>query len=258
MATMPMFPLGTVLMPTGILPLHVFEPRYRRLVEDCLAAPVPEFGVAMIERGSEVGGGDHRSRIATIARIVQGGQYPDGRYGLITIGTRRVQITEWLPDDPYPIADVVDWPDSAAGESVSERALSLVLSDVRRVAALAIELGEAQGDLDVELSDDATIASYQLANLAPFGASDRFALLAAPGPLKRVSLLRRFLAEREDSLRFQLLNGQRRSSGGLDPDDFPDEFGDEFGGDFNGGSDGGSDGDGDGGDAPDDGSGGAS
>lgn len=58
MAVMPMFPLGTVLLPGAILPLHVFEPRYQQLVRDCLDAPEHEFGVVLIDRGSEVGGGD--------------------------------------------------------------------------------------------------------------------------------------------------------------------------------------------------------
>ena len=64
MAVLPMFPLGTVLLPGGVLPLHVFEPRYRQLVIDCLADDTgePEFGVTMIERGSEVGGGDQRTQ----------------------------------------------------------------------------------------------------------------------------------------------------------------------------------------------------
>ena len=71
MTRMAMFPLGTVLLPTGILPLHVFELRYRRMIEECLAADTPEFGVVMIERGREVGGGDQRSHVGTVARIVQ-------------------------------------------------------------------------------------------------------------------------------------------------------------------------------------------
>ena len=63
MAVLPMFPLGTVLLPGAVLPLHVFEPRYRQLVQDCLAGE-PEFGVVLIERGSEVGGGDQRATSA--------------------------------------------------------------------------------------------------------------------------------------------------------------------------------------------------
>ena len=65
-----MFPLGTVLLPFAHLPLHIFEPRYRALVKDCLAGD-GEFGVVLIERGHEVGGGDVRFGVGTVARIVQ-------------------------------------------------------------------------------------------------------------------------------------------------------------------------------------------
>ncbi len=57
---LPMFPLSAVLFPYASMPLHVFEPRYRALMRDCLAGD-PRFGVVLIERGSEVGGGDQRS-----------------------------------------------------------------------------------------------------------------------------------------------------------------------------------------------------
>ena len=68
---LPMFPLGNVVLPGELLPLNVFEPRYRQLVLDCLAADVPEFGVVLIERGSEVGGGDVRASIGTVTRIAR-------------------------------------------------------------------------------------------------------------------------------------------------------------------------------------------
>ena len=64
-----MFPLGTVLFPSGVLPLRVFEPRYRDMLEDLLSGN-REFGVVLIERGSEVGGGEVRSGIGTMARIL--------------------------------------------------------------------------------------------------------------------------------------------------------------------------------------------
>ena len=68
-----MFPLGSVLFPHAVLPLHVFEPRYLALVERCLAGD-QEFGVVLIERGSEVGGGDVRFSVGTVTRIVQIGR----------------------------------------------------------------------------------------------------------------------------------------------------------------------------------------
>ena len=84
-----MFPLGTVLVPSLALPLHVFEGRYRALVRHCLAGD-REFGVVLIERGSEVGGGDERFGVGTVARIAEAAQFPDGRWALITIGDRSV------------------------------------------------------------------------------------------------------------------------------------------------------------------------
>ena len=104
---LPMFPLGTVLLPHGLLPLHIFEPRYRALVDTCLARePEPDFGVVLIERGSEVGGGDTRFGVGTVARIVEASRFDDGRYALLARGISRCAVREWLPDDPYPQARV--------------------------------------------------------------------------------------------------------------------------------------------------------
>ena len=100
-----MFPLSTVLFPGGELPLHIFEPRYLALTADCLGED-REFGVVMISRGRETGGGDERVDMGTVARIDRGSQLPDNRLFLETRGIRRVRVHEWLPDDPYPQAMV--------------------------------------------------------------------------------------------------------------------------------------------------------
>src|SRR6478752_3521250 len=102
-----MFPLGTVLFPHALLPLRVFEARYRLMTERALRGD-GEFGVVLIERGSEVGGGDTRFDVGTVARIVRAQQLPDGGFALATVGIRRIRVTAWLVDDPYPQAEVVD------------------------------------------------------------------------------------------------------------------------------------------------------
>src|SRR3984893_35674 len=102
---LPMFPLGTVLFPHAVLPLHVFEPRYRLLTERCLADDAV-FGVVLIERGSEGGGGDLLFDVGTAARIVQAARVEDGRWVLVAVGEQRVRVERWLPDDPYPLAQV--------------------------------------------------------------------------------------------------------------------------------------------------------
>src|SRR5687767_5279898 len=104
MAELPMFPLGTVLLPGGVLPLHIFEPRYREMIRTCLDGD-GTFGVVLIERGSEVGGGDVRSDAGTLARIVEASETDDGRWGVVAVGAARIRVAAWLPDDPFPRAD---------------------------------------------------------------------------------------------------------------------------------------------------------
>lgn len=185
----PMFPLGTVLVPGGAMPLHVFEPRYRALARRCVDAGEP-FGVVLIERGGEVGGGDVRTDVACLARIADYEEFPDGRWALIAVGEQRVRVEEWLPDDPFPRAVVVPWPDD--DEPLDGDALGDAARRVMRVLAMAAEAGYQVPDLDVAgaiAGLDATGATFRLISSVPIGAFDRQALLCAPGPASRLELL---------------------------------------------------------------------
>ena len=206
MPVLPMFPLGSVLLPGTVLPLHVFEPRYRRLVQDCLAADVPEFGVTLIARGSEVGGGDVRTDIGTVARMIQVSEAADGRYAVISYGTRRIRVAEWLTDDPYPRATVEDWPEAPVVMSDGDWAslCDRVHRRVRAAAALAVELGDLPGVQEVDLTADAVSLSHHLVGAAPVGATDRQALLAAEGPVERLQHLERLLDDVDALLAFRL------------------------------------------------------
>ena len=194
-----MFPLGSVLFPSMILPLHVFEPRYRALVDDCVADN-GEFGVVLIERGSEVGGGDVRTDVGTVAQVLEIERFDDGRCALAAVGTRRFRVDRWLDDDPYPRAEVTDW-DDPAPESLD---LDEVDALFRRALALAAELGEAPAPMDVELAEDAGLATFQMAALAPLGPADRQVLLATEGAQARVRLLAEQLADMTELLRARL------------------------------------------------------
>jgi Lon protease-like protein len=196
-----MFPLGTVLLPGAVLPLHVFEPRYRALVADCLAGE-PEFGVVLIERGREVGGGDVRRDVGTVARILEVAALPDGRSALVTVGTRRVVVGAWLPDDPYPQAEVEDWPD--AEDELADGAVDGALAQLRRVLALQTELGDPSPPVATEVSADPVLATYHAAALAPLGPDDQYRILATPGPGARLALLATLLGEAEERLRFRM------------------------------------------------------
>ena len=200
-----MFPLGTVLFPGMFLPLHVFEARYRALVDRCLAG-TPEFGVVLIERGSEVGGGETRVDIGCVARIVEAVQFEDGRWALGTVGVRRVAVERWLPDATYPAAEVVDLPDAPAGP-VATSSRDRLVAACRRVLAMAAELGEATTAATIDFADDPVAAGYQLAAAAPVGPLDKLALLAADTPDDRAELLDRLLDDAATVLAARVAGG---------------------------------------------------
>ena len=200
---MPMFPLGSPLLPHMVLPLHVFEPRYRTMTEDVLAATPREFGVVMIERGHEVGGGDVRSTVGTVARVLEAQEQDDGRWLMIAVGTRRIRVERWMPEDPYPCAEVrlLDEPLGGSIDQVWDLR-GEVAPALRRVLALASELGH---DLpNEELDDDPTTASYQASILAPLSAFDKYRLLAAETVADRYRLLVDELAGLADVLEYRL------------------------------------------------------
>ena len=201
-----MFPLGTVLLPGGVLPLHVFEPRYGRMVIDCLEADgTPEFGQALITHGSEAGGGDERAMIGTIAQMLQVEALDGGRYALVAVGTRRLRVNAWLPDAPYPLADVDEFPDVDPDPDGLAVQVAASHARVRAALALAAELGDVHVDLaETEIADDPLVATYHLSALAPVGPADRFRLLEAAGPMERLEVLDAVLDDVEAGLKFRL------------------------------------------------------
>lgn len=206
MGELAMFPLGTVLMPAMSLPLHVFEPRYRQLVQDVLVdgptGEPPRFGVVLIERGSEVGGGDVRTDVGTTAVIVEAAEFADGRYAIGAIGAERIHVTRWLPDDPYPRAEVELWPD-VTDEGDASLAAEVEV-ELRRLLALGAEVGDRVSPATTPVEGDPVSVSYQLAALAPLGPVDRQRLLGAPSVKDRLEALRDMVADRRELLEHRL------------------------------------------------------
>jgi ATP-dependent Lon protease len=196
-----MFPLGSVLFPHGLLPLHVFEDRYRALVERCLRDDVP-FGVVLIERGSEVGGGDVRFDVGTLARIVQAGRFDDGRFALVTAGTTRCRVREWLPDDPFPQAHIDELDEAASPDAAPLIPEATAL--LRRVFELHARLGAGVPTEEVELDPDPVRASFQAATLAPIGPLDAQGLLELDDARERLERLVGLLTDEVGVLEFRL------------------------------------------------------
>jgi uncharacterized protein len=200
-----MFPLGTVLFPHATLPLHVFEPRYRLMVRHVLDGD-QTFGVVLIERGSEVGGGDTRFDVGTRARVVQAAELPDGRYALVTVGVRRLRVEAWLPDDPYPRAVVADLVDPSA-EPADRDALAAATAEYTRVLERARRLDPRVPDAQA-FAPDAQQAAYELAAASPITPLDAQRVLAADATGARLALLTDLLRERGDELDAILAMGE--------------------------------------------------
>jgi len=174
MTVMPMFPLGAVLFPHTPLPLRVFEPRYLRLMGELLESGDPTFGVVLIERGRETGGGDQRSATGTLARVVKITSGADALQ-VVSVGTERFTVDRWLDDDPYPRAEVtvleeLEWNDALTPLRVEAEAV------VRRVLA---RFPDAPWGAAIELSGDPVAAAWQIAAIAPLSEYDQQRLLGA-------------------------------------------------------------------------------
>ena len=203
-----MFPLGTALLPGAVLPLHIFEARYRQMVHDILADDVdaPEFGVVMIERGREVGGGDTRTDVGTVARVIDMSALPDGRYALVAVGAERLRVNAWLPDDPYPLADIDRWPDDDLGVidlDDATRTIANLHAQVRELNDEVRALGEMTPPPDTEIADDPHLALFHLGSLAPLGPADRQRMLEAPTLHARLAVFTTALDDAAAVVRFR-------------------------------------------------------
>ena len=206
-----MFPLGTVLLPFAHLPLHIFEPRYRALVKDVLAGD-GEFGVVLIERGQEVGGGDQRFGVGTVARVVQTAELPDGRWLLDAVGAERIRVIEWLPDDPYPLAMVeaiLDDPsdDSPEVKAEAEGRRAKVERLLRQVLALQVELGFPAPSAVRTLDENPGVAAFEAALLSPIGPMDTQTVLEAPSTVARLDRLETMLTDAREFLSNRIAEG---------------------------------------------------
>ena len=193
MTITPMFPLESVRLPGEDLPLRIFEPRYSALVRDCLAGD-RVFGVVLIAAGREVGGGDARCDIGSLAQIVSAEEQGDGRYRIMCEMRERIRVEQWHDDDPYPRATVEPWPDEpgrrVTGDEITDVEDRLMELFERIAASRQAQLPSRSELLgEPEPGDDAGKRLYALASRVPMGQADRYAVLAAPSAGARLDVL---------------------------------------------------------------------
>jgi len=203
---LPLFPLGTVLFPGLVLPLHVFEERYRALIRDLDERDEEEreFGVVAIKKGWETGQGRGDGSpsvfhdIGCTAQVQQVKPLPDGRFDVVTVGRRRFKIVSVDESAaPYLTADV-HWLDEADSRPAElDRLVPAVLD--RFQSYLRLLRPEVGGE---QLPDDPEVLSHVVAATMALDLTERQSLLAAPDTASRLrterSLLHRELAILEE------------------------------------------------------------
>jgi len=202
MPVMPMFPLSTALFPAMPLSLRIFEERYLKLTGDLILEENPEFGVVLIERGPEVGGGEKRLEIGTMALVNDIGTL-DQFYGIESVGGQRFRVNAWLPDDPYPMADIDFIPDLIWNDSLMS-ARNQLETKVRNLLSFASEFGDLQYGPDTEFSDDPMDACWQLAGVLPIGSLDQQDLLGAQSAEELITRTKETVVILEEALRAML------------------------------------------------------
>lgn len=197
---MPMFPLGTVLLPGCLLPLNVFEPRYLEMFAT-LKENRQIFGVTLIERGSEVGGGDHRFNVGTVARVLMRRELDDGRLAVVAGGTNRIRVSEWHDHLPYPSASIEEYPDI---DDISPEDVDDVVPLVKRVNSMATELQSFARSIDPDTQGGPSVRLYHLIESSPLGVLDRQRLLEIDTAAKRMEAFRGYLDDMERSMLMNL------------------------------------------------------
>lgn len=188
---MPLFPLGTVLFPGVLLPLHVFEERYRRLVRDLQDRPEDQqqIGVIAIREGREVGpeGIAALHPVGCVAQLRRVEAYPDGRFDIVTTGSHRFRLVSLVEGKPY-LQGEVELLDDPPGADADATAITVTDAFVTYLDAVGAEV-------DDEAPRDPTTLSYLVAASTVLELTDKQRLLQAPDTTSRLltelALLRR-------------------------------------------------------------------
>nr|WP_228532273.1 LON peptidase substrate-binding domain-containing protein [Micromonospora sp. ANENR4] len=209
---MPVFPLGTVLFPGLVLPLHIFEERYKALVRHLVGLPegVPrEFGVVAIQAGWEVapagppgrsgpaGGDVTLHEVGCTAELRQVTELADGGFDIVTVGRRRFRVAEVdASATPYLTAEVEWLPEPDGPDEVSDLLAARVISVFRQYLGL---IRPDQQEITEQLPEDPTVLSHLVAATAALTVADRQRLLAADDTAGRLRAELRLL-NRETAL----------------------------------------------------------
>ena len=196
MITLPMFPLGSVIFPESLFTLRVFEPRYLELVKDCIETG-GGFGVCLIAKGHEVGGGDERYEFGTVSEILQVTELGGGQLAMNCVGRERFRVFRWLEDSPYPKA-VIQMIEVDSSPMVGQKQVDELRPVVLRIADSVFELSGIRQEKALPSSANIIEEIYHLAEHSYLGAYDRYKVLSSETLEARFNLLSELLHDLEE------------------------------------------------------------
>jgi ATP-dependent Lon protease len=200
-----------VLLPGALVPLHIFEPRYRQMLQDCLITD-RRFGLLLAP--SEAGERFPPSHAGCIAVVHSFETLPDGRSNIIVTGEARFTLDRLLEiDTPYLIGSVSMLEDLPEDPEANAELASRVRSLFDRAARAARTLSNERASVP-ELDSDSTQLAFQIANLVDFGVEERQQLLSSPSPRARLDAVHELLASALPSLEARAAIHRRAQTNG--------------------------------------------
>ena len=196
MITLPMFPLSSVIFPESLFTLRIFEPRYLELVKECVMTG-QGFGVCLIEKGHEVGGGDERHEFGTVSEILQIAEMGSEQLAISCVGRKRFRVSKWLEDSPYPKA-VVEIDEVADSELIRQEQVEELRPVVLKIADTVFELSGIRQGKVIPSSANIIEEIYHLAEHSYLGPYDRYKVLSSETLEARFNLLNQLLHDLDE------------------------------------------------------------
>ena len=204
-----LFPLNAVLFPGAVLNLHIFEPRYKQLLSDCVADD-EAFGVCLIREGDEAGDpGVTPYDVGTTAEIAEMKALAGGRYFLSTVGRRRFRIDRIVEREPYITAEVEYYEEERPNDEITvEDLIAEIRAIFREYLRLLVQFSGMQAE--VNLPDDPVDASFLIGDALQVADSMKQRLLELSSTEQRLAVELGFLRRLLPQLR-SLLEKKRQT-----------------------------------------------
>lgn len=200
---MPLFPLkNVVLFPGMVLPLHIFEPRYREMINRCVTERIP-FGVVLIDEGQEVGGDARPHQVGTAARIVRVDRLEDGCMDITAVGTQRFRVLELSRSHSYLSGKVSQFPLLNGATKQASELAQRVRPQVLDYVELLSKASSTNLRLD-RLPEDPPALAFLIAIALQVKAADKQKLLEQAGIPEILALEARLLARESQLMQFML------------------------------------------------------